>query len=63
MLPTVFKEGDRVEVMRGTYMGCRGVVDGKAVRGVPVIIELHGRPLHMTEIPAESLRLIDPSKQ
>jgi transcription elongation factor len=60
MLPTVFKEGDRVEVIRGIYTGCLGVVDGNTLRGVPVMIELHGRPLHMTEIPAESLRLLDP---
>ncbi len=55
-----FKDGDRVEVTRGHYKGCLGVVDGHGNEGVPVLIETHGRPLHVTEIPADALRLVEP---
>jgi transcription antitermination factor NusG len=58
-----FKEGDRVEVTRGAYKGCRGVVDDHGIGGVPVLIESHGRPLHLVEIPAHSLRLIEPPEK
>ena len=61
MAANQFKEGDRVEVTRRShYKGCLGVVDGHGNEGVPVLIETHGRPLHVTEIPADALRLVEP---
>lgn len=59
MAAKAFKEGDRVEVIRGRYKGCQGIVDDHGLEGVPVLIESHGRPLHLIEIPADSLRLIE----